>query len=304
MTTRTYAFDFYQCNTFNASSNAVPMTSFDIFNLMFANFNNGDSNVKQISSSSYELRLLEATDYGFRGVIGKHRKNDLPHVAIFGGDERSIDLAPNENLLEKAYFTYYSDYSVLILQRNFYCISSKTFGKYLTKSGYITTLNPIIEATDLKWLMDNHVQIRTAEFIIARPTNPDLFQGVEHDFNNSIIATLNGTGTANINMTLRGNARSDVSEERYLASTLKGALRELQTTFDVKKCQLLLENDETFITHPVDLVANRLIYKKPINVDGRYPPSAEMWTAIKEARVEKETDLANYFGGLDQERLN
>ncbi|NRB63490.1 MAG: hypothetical protein HRU40_10795 [Saprospiraceae bacterium] len=303
MPSKNYNFDFYECSTFNSSANAIPRTSFEILNGMLAKYEQGDSCVKQIGSNSYELRHFEATAYGFKGIIGKHRQNDLPHAAVIGGVEREIELAANENLLEKAYFSYYSDYSVLILQRNHLCISSNNMGKYLTESAYVTSLNPVIEAADLRWLLNNHVQIRTAEFSIARPTNPELFNDIEHDFNNSIIATLNGTGTAQLNISLRGNARSDVAEERYLASTLKGALRELQTKFDVKKCKLLLEDDETLITHPVDLVADRLFFTKQIEVEGRYPPIIEMWAALDESRAEKENELANYFGDLNQERL-
>jgi len=303
MPSKNYNFDFYECKTFNSSANAVPKTSFEILNGMFTRFGQGDSTVKQIGSNSYELRHIESTAYGFKGIIGKHRQNDLPHAAVIGGDEREISLAANENLLEKAYFTYHSDYSVLIMQRNHLCISSNNMGKYLTESAYVTSLNPVIEPADLQWLMNNHVQIRSAEFAIARPTNPELFNDIEHDFNNSIISTLNGTGTAQLNITLRGNARSDVAEERYLASTVKGALRELQSKFDVKKAKLLLENDDTLITHPVDLVSDRLLYNKQIEVEGRYPPTFEMWTALDEAREEKQSELENYFGELNQERL-
>jgi len=303
MPSKNYNFDFYECKTFNSSANAVPKTSFEILNGMFTRFGQGDSTVKQIGSNSYELRHIESTVYGFKGIIGKHRQNDLPHAAVIGGDEREISLEANENLLEKAYFTYHSDYSVLIIQRNHLCISSNNMGKYLTESAYVTSLNPVIEPADLQWLMNNHVQIRSAEFAIARPTNPELFNDIEHDFNNSIISTLNGTGTAQLNITLRGNARSDVAEERYLASTVKGALRELQSKFDVKKAKLLLENDDTLITHPVDLVSDRLLYNKQIEVEGRYPPTFEMWTALDEAREEKQSELENYFGELNQERL-
>ncbi len=303
MPSKNYNFDFYECSTFNSGANAIPRTSFEILNGMLSRYEQGDSCVKQIGSNSYELRHLEATNYGFKGIIGKHRQNDLPHAAVIGGVEREIALAANENLLEKAYFSYHSDYSVLIMQRNHLCISANNMGKYLTESAYVTSLNPVIEEADLQWLLNNHVQIRTAEFSIARPTNPELFSDIEHDFNNSIISTLNGTGTAQLNLSLRGNARSDVAEERYLASTLKGALRELQTKFDVKKCKLLLENDETLVTHPVDLVADRLFYTKNIEVEGRYPPTIEMWAALDESRTEKENELANYFGDLNQERL-
>lgn len=303
MPSKNYNFDFYECKTFNSSANAVPRTSFEILNGMLTRFGQGDSSVKQIGSNSYELRYIESTAFGFKGIIGKHRQNDLPHAAVIGGDEREISLAANENLLEKAYFTYHSDYSVLIMQRNHLCISSNNMGKYLTESAYVTSLNPVIEPADLQWLMNNHVQIRHAEFAIARPTNPELFNDIEHDFNNSIISTLNGTGTAQLNLTLRGNARSDIAEERYLASTVKGALRELQSKFDVKKAKLLLENDDTLITHPVDLVSDRLFYNKQVEVEGRYPPTFEMWTALDEARAEKQSELENYFGELNQERL-
>lgn len=303
MPSKNYHFDFYECSTLNSNANAHPRLPFDILSGMLTRFDQNDSTVKKIGSNSYELRHIEATEYGFKGIIGKHRENDLPHAAIIGGEEREISLEPNENLLEKAYFSYHSDYSILIIQRNHLCISSNNMGKYLTESAYVTTLNPVIEAADLQWLMNNHVQIRTAEFAIARPTNPDLFDDVEHDFNNAIVSTLSETGTALLKLSLRGNARADVAGERYLASTVKGALRELQTKFDVKKCKLLLENDETLITHPVDLVADRLFYTKQIEVEGRYPPAFEMWDALDESRVEKENELINYFGDLNQARL-
>ncbi|MBB1391680.1 hypothetical protein H5185_20035 [Shewanella sp. SG44-6] len=303
MSSKNYHFDFYECSIFNSSANAIPRTSFEILNSMLAKYAQGDSRVKQIGNNSYELRHLEATAFGFKGIIGKHRQNDLPHAAVIGGVEREIELAANENLLEKAYFSYHSDYSVLILQRNHLCISSSSMGKYLSESAYVTSLNPVIEAADLQWLLNNNVQVRTAELSIARPTNPELFNGIEHDFNNSIISTLKGTGAAKLNLTLRGNGRSDIAEERYLATTFKGALRELNTKFDVKKCKLLLEDDETLATHPVDLVADRLFFTKQIEVEGRYPPIIEMWDALNESRAEKENELANYFGDLNQERL-
>jgi hypothetical protein len=233
-------------------------------------------------------------------VIGKHRKNDLPHAAVIGGDERPITIAENENLLEKAYFTFYNDYSLLIIQRNHLCIGFKSLSKYFSDSGYITSLNPVIEVEDLQWLLNSHVQVRTAQIAIARPTNPDLFRDCEHDFNNSIISTLKGTGTAMLNLSLRGDAKSSDPDERYLSSIFKRAIREMQSEFDVKKCKLLLENDDTNISHPVDLVADRLYFSKQIDVTGRYPPVNEMWSALAEARDENEGELANYFGNIQQ----
>lgn len=263
----------------------------------------GQSTVKEIARRNYELRSIEETEFGFKGIIGKHRENDLPHAAIIGGEEREIELAPNENLLEKAHFFFYEDYQLLILQRNHICISSNNLGKYFSHQGYVTTLSPVIEPTDLQWLMRDNIKVRNAQISIARPRNPELFRDIQHDFNNSIIATLNSTGSAKINLSMRGDARSKDPEKRYLSSPFKRAIREMQSTFDVEKCQILLEEEDSLVTHPVDLVADRLVFTKRIESEGRYPPSFEIWSSLTEARTEKERELVNYFGALGSERL-
>ena len=304
MPIKKYFFDFYECSTRNSNPNVEKKTTSSIIKLIYDRKTHGNSTVKEIARRNYELRSIDETDFGFRGVIGKHRENDLPHAAVIGGEEREIELAPNENLLEKAHFHFYEDYQLLILQRNHFCISSNNFGKYLSEAGHVTSLNPVIETADLQWLMSNNIQVRTAQIAIARPRNPELFQNIEHDFNNSIISTLNGSGTAMLNLSLRGNAHSGDPEERYLSWPFKRAIREMQATFDVRKCKLLLENEENQMTHPVDLVADRLFFNKEVNVDGRYPPAFEMWRALSEARVDREDELINYFGDLDAARLD
>lgn len=303
MPTKKYHFDFYECVTENSNPNAVERTALDMLRLIFNKYSKDQSTVKEISGMTYEMRFIEETGYGYKGVIGKHRKNNLPHAAVIGGEEREIELATNENLLEKAHFVFHEDYHLLILQRNHFCVSSNNFSKYLKDSAYITALNPVIETANLLWMMNNSIQVRTAQIAIARPRNPELFKEIEHDFNNSIVSTLTGSGTAMLNLSLRGDARSGDPEERYLCPPFKRAIREMQSTFDVKKCKLLLEDVDTMVTHPVDLVADRLLFDKSINVEGRYPPTVEMWEALDEARAEKENELINYFGDLNAERL-
>lgn len=136
-------------------------------------------------------------------------------MAVAGGQEREILLEANENLLEKAYFHFYIQDSVLIIQRNRFCYSWLLLSKYLSNGTQNTTVNPIIQANSLEWLLRNQVHIKTLEIGIARPTNAQLFENVEHDFNNALIATLNGTNSAKVNLTLRGDGRSDDPENRY-----------------------------------------------------------------------------------------
>lgn len=303
MANKNYNFDFYQCITANSDVNAEQRITGQLLDETFTRFEQGNSCVKEIASYTYELRLFERTEFGYRGVIGKHRTSDLPNAAIVGGEERELQLAPNENLLEKSFFHFYRDYSLLIVQRNHMCIGFNNLAKYFSSGGYVTALSPVLAPADLLLLMKNNIQIRHADFSIAKPTNPDLFEGIEHDFTNNIISTLSGSGTAMLNLTMRGNAKSDVADNRYLASSLKGAFRELNSKFDVKKCKLLLEDADTLVTHPIDLVADRLVYYARVNVEGRYPSAAAMWQAMEDARDSKESELELYFGSLERQRL-
>lgn len=303
MSNKIYNFDFYECRTISSDSTARPMTASDIFRQLNENKDSGVSTVRQLDRIDYEIREITPTEFGFRGIIGKHRKSDLPHAAIVDGAEREIELADDENLLEKTHFHFYEDYQLIILQKNHYGINNKRFGRYLSSGTYVTTLNPVIEPSDLQLLLHNRIQLRSIEVAIARPRNQELFRNVEHDFNNTIVSTLRGTGSATLKIEARGDARSNDPESRYLQSSIKRALREMQSTFDVKKCQLLLEDQDQGITHPVDLVCNRLKFQKQIHVEGRYPQSFEMWTALTEARVNKEAELQRYFGSLDGQRL-
>ncbi|KEI70320.1 DUF6731 family protein [Endozoicomonas elysicola] len=301
VTTKKFYFDFYQCDV--RSSNQLPTMSMEGILSHFKSLFDGleTNTVRKVAGREIELRSIEITDYGYRGTVGKYRKANLPHAAVPGGEEREIDLNENEHLLEKAYFKYFSDYSLIIFQRNRYAISSDYFSHYLSINGYNVSLNPIIEPADLQRLMDDEVQLRAATLTIARPTNPALFENVEHDFNNTIIQSLNSSNAATVNLILRGDGHSGDPEKRYLDSSLKRAFLELKNKFDVKKADLVLEDGG--ISHPLDLVTDRLVFDKDITISGRYPSSSDMWSAIWEARSEKEVEVSSYFGTLDQERL-
>ncbi|MCE0292441.1 hypothetical protein LVU62_06430 [Klebsiella variicola subsp. variicola] len=297
MASKRFFFDFYQCNTISTDANAAIQSPEDVFNSLFVEYSeNPTRTVRKVGSKLIEIRFLERTRYGYRGVIGKHRANDLPHVAVAGGQEREILLEENENLLEKAYFHFYSQDSVLIIQRNRFCYSWLLLSKYLSSSSQNTTVNPIIQANSLEWLLRNEVHIKTLEIGIARPRNAQIFENVEHDFNNALIATLNGTNSAKVNLTLRGDGRADAPENRYLGSRLKRALTETLETFEVEKLKLETQDIETGIQHPIDLVADKLVYYTDVELGGRYPLAASIWDALTQAKDSKNDELAAYFG--------
>lgn len=301
MATKRFFFDFYQCTTISSNDQQAVSAS-DVFNQLLVRFQAGPGNtVKRIGLKLTELRHIEQTPYGFKGILGKHRVNDLPHAAIAGGIEREITLQDNENLLEKAYFNFYTQNNVLIIQRNRYCYNWLHVGKYLTDGTQTTSIDPIIEPTSLAWLMQNDVHIKTLEISIARPRNVELFQNVHHNFNNALIATLNGTNSAKVNLTLRGDARAEAPENRYLGSSLKRAFTETLETFEVEKLKLDTKNVVTGVEHPIDLVSEKLTHFKDLQMMGRYPLSENIWEALLEAKASKDDELNAYFGLAGQQ---
>ncbi|MCC8995975.1 MAG: hypothetical protein LM517_02710, partial [Nitrosomonas sp.] len=283
--------------------NLPKISSDEIFRRFKHKFGSRTENtVQQCNGRTLELRKIEETDYGFRGAIGSYRESLLPHVGIPGGNERELNLEENEHLIEKAYFKYFSDYSLLIFQRNRMALNSSLFSLYLSSfNGYTTALNPILEVADLKRLMGGEANLRSINLTIARPTNPDLFLDVKHDFNNAIIASLNSSNAASVNLTVRGDGRSRNPKERYLDSALKRALLELLNRFNVKKADIQLE--ENGIAHPLDLIADRLTHSMEIEMQGKYPDESQVWYALKDSRRVKERELQNYFVSFENGRL-
>ncbi|WP_421848365.1 DUF6731 family protein [Marinomonas sp.] len=301
MARRKIKFDFYECKVAASNPQLPARSAGDIFAILANAFAEGQTTVRAVHRTQFDVRHISQTDYGYRGVIGKYRAADLPHAAAPGGEEREIPLEENERLLEKCYFKYFSDYSLLIIQRNRYAINSKQLSSYLTANSYTFSLDPVIEAADLLRLMRNEVHIRTLNVKIARPTNPALFQNIEHDFNNSIIQSLNASNGASVNITFRGDGHSSDPERRYLDNRLKRAVLEMKEKFDLQSANLMLEEGD--VSHPLDLIADRLAHDVDIELDGRYPSPNSMWNAIMESRREKEAELANYFGVLGEARI-
>lgn len=302
MPTKCITFDFFQCETYAGQANLPQISALEIFRRLKERFDSPEENtVKIIIGKTYEVRHLERTTYGYRGVVGKYRQTDLPHAAVPGGQERELDLQENESLLEKSFFKYFSDYSILIMQRNRLAINSEIFGNFLSMDGYSTVLNPIIEPADMQRLMRNQVSVKSLKLTVARPTNPQLFDNIEHDFSNSIIASLNSTNAANINIVVRGDGRSDDPGKRFLDPSIKRAIMEIRSRFEIKKADLLLE--ENGVAHPLDLVADRLMTHGEVEMLGRYPSPSGMWGAILEAREEKNAELVSYFGEINNTRL-
>jgi len=110
-TIRKVYFDFYQCETISGNNGLPRISTYNIFDRFKQKYDSPIENtVRTINTRPFELRYIERTDYGYRGIIGKYRQAELPHAAVPGGGERELELNENEHLVEKAFFKFYADY--------------------------------------------------------------------------------------------------------------------------------------------------------------------------------------------------
>lgn len=303
MAYRNYKFNFYDSTYLTPNAGRPEKTLGERFAEILHLKENGPY-YKQMGPFTYEVRNIVETAYGYKGVIGKHRNIDLPPAAAIGGDERELELEEGENILEKSHFTFYPNMNVLVLQNNIMCIGNAKLGELLAEPGYTCSLNPVINPADIRKLAQGNMMLKHAKLRIAKPRNPELLEGIEHDFNNTIFQMLAHSNTASLNLELRGNSRSKNPGEKYLDSRIKRALSEVVNTFDVSKCEAILEETDTGINHPIDLVADRVVADKRIEIEGRNASSFSIFSAMEEAKEERNDDLERYMGRDGQELIN
>ena len=95
----------------------------------------------------YVVKELETWNNGedFRGIFGKIRMSDLPHLANRQGLEKRLPLAADEGLIEKNHFIFNARHQLLIFQENFHGSRVGTFARYLTQvNGRSVAFNPIL----------------------------------------------------------------------------------------------------------------------------------------------------------------
>ena len=299
MAARTFTYEFYQSFYASSAADAVARTLHDRLGEIKQIKDGGQFYYQRIGAFTYEVRELVETDYGFKGIIGKHRHIDLPPAAFIGGDEREIELEEGENILEKSHFLFYSDMNLLVLQKNHMCIGHAKLAQLFAETRYTCSLNPIINPADVTLLARGNMKLKHMDIAIARPTNPELFRGLEHDFNNTLFQSMQQTGAARFNAEFRGDGRSKIPDSRYLDSAMKRALREMTATFDVEKCNIMLEDEDTGMVHPVDLVADRIISRKQVESPGNTARSYDIFDSMEEAKDEEQPRLDEYFGRGD-----
>jgi len=140
------------------------------------------------------LKTLHSNDGVLEGDMLRIRMDDLPTRARTTGDEKPLDLDPDEGLGNNTAFLYHPRMRVLALQRNSTGATRSTFANYFSEmSAQCISLVPVISGEALQRLCKRRV-FRKIRIRIARLGNTSYLQeaGLDHDEALSVLEKLKG----------------------------------------------------------------------------------------------------------------
>lgn len=289
MPTKTYSIRFYQ------GAIAVDATVKSVVNA-FKTASEKPTSITQ-GDDVHELRNLTPMGVGgqnWKGVLARIRRKDLPHAGKVGGSERELPIADDEGLVEKCHFIYYGRLNVLAFQENRNAGSVRWLGECLTQACEMETVSfdDVLRLEPMKRLMNAKAFAKSLDLRIAKPKNMGIVP--QDQWNKWIFDLMDGANGANLHLQIRGEGRSKDQETRFLNDRIKPAMRELIQGGSVKGAKL--ELDENGHVHPIDLIADRLLSKQKVVVEGRYPKADSMFAAIESAYGEAKDELEELFG--------
>lgn len=266
MHTRNITFELYQ----GGFDEADGKTLFDALTHLAKN-----TTYQECGSGNYELTGLKPHPKVVRGAIRKFDHENIPHAGKLGGKERTLDLDRDEGLVNKSYFSYHKNENLFIWQRNTRNCWATTFAEMLSDVlGATVSLNPVINHQAIQQMMDGKTTIRSLELSFSG--NPNAVETNSGDFSDHAMMMLAGANGYASRVVIRGNGHSKHSSDRFLDSKVATVMRKLVKQNDVKAAKIRLEN----MTHPIDLVSDKVVSIQPVEMDGRYPIESSIQTAL------------------------
>lgn len=271
----------YRIEYFELVVDASPdfTNAYDALLVLIGKAKAGVSLTAEVGAFVRELWRLHNSGSAVRGAFRKFRMSDLPEIASIGGSSQELTLAEDQGLVEKNFFTLYRMQSLLLWHSNGHGSTPGQFAAALGRLlGSKVEAIPIIQRDAIKRLMRNEVEMRSIELSIPRPKSPDFY--AEEELSSQLMATLAATKGDRIRVYVSTDARTNSSP--HLSSKIKKAIRELVMDHDATVARTNVIEDG--VEHPIDLIADRLLFYTEIEHDGRYPAEAEMFAAFDAAR--------------------
>lgn len=242
---------------------------------------------------SYELRDLSVQGGCVQGVFAKFRSDQIPHIGEAGGNEREIEIAENEGLLEKNHFIYRPLDSLLVFEQNGHGSRPARLARYITEqAGEVLTFDPVVQGDAVERLMRGEAEMRSMKVSFARPTNPDLFP--EDQWSRSLMEQMAIAGGSSVVLSITSDSRSDDEEKNRLSARMKDSVRALMRSGYARTVRVKLEEDG--IEHPIDLMADRITSVQSVTMAGKYPVRGSIYAALSSAFEEQRDAIYGVIG--------
>lgn len=226
----------------------------------------------------------------YAGQLRKIRKADLPEIGEPGRDSTRITLKEKEGVVEKNFFVYYKENSLLIMHRN----DSGSNGSHLAQlitaiSGAAFLSTPLIQPEQAEKILNNKASIKKLSVRIPKPTNPVLYP--QDDISGKTISLLNQSGADHLDITF--SIDPQLSRQGGLSDALQSAIRPF---LSIGATKAVIDTDENGMIHPIDLIANRIYSIQNVRTNASFPPSESMYKLADQSKAEKKEAIDAYFG--------
>lgn len=242
---------------------------------------------------------LSANRTGIQGQLRKFRMDDFPEVGSIGRDAAQLDLDEDQGLVEKNYFRFEPDSSVLAWHSNSHGSTPNQFAKVLRDIwGTKVKLLPLVKGNAARRILAGQVDVKRVDLSIPVPTNPDYFPA--NDFSRSMIDLLRSAGGDRLKIQISADARRvNPGERASLSRGIKRGIAELVTdgAASIAKVEAYEEGN---VVEPIDLVAERVYATQVIDHVGKYPAPARMYQALRDSFNDVQGELDEYFGTPDR----
>lgn len=285
---RSYSVDFF-CPRLPQGS------QLSVSELLRSFLDSGHGPIKQMGEELFEVRGFFENHGLLFGEFAKIRMDRLPSVGATGGQERRVQLADDEGILEKNFFLYDPNRNILAFQVDFHASRASRLAVYLSEiAGETVAFDPIVKRDAAERLMRDEVEPLKMDLHFARPTNPELYP--DDAWAAGIIEALAPGAPASVHLRLSSDRRSrDPGLHR-----LGDGVKEMLTAFSrsglatTAKMTVLEEGQE----YPIDLLADRIRSQQDVEMEerGRYPVRRSMHAALQRAYESERESITAVLG--------
>lgn len=290
-----YTFDFYQLTP--DSSDLFSTPAHEYFDKLIDETLTSEYASHGSTRDIYGLKYNTLTK-SYSGQFRKIRKADLPEVGEPGRVGKKLQLNDREGVIEKNFFVYFIEHSLLVMHRNDNASSGTHLAQLLSAHvGAPFFADPLILPEQAEQLLNGKINIKRFNVRIPKPTHPERYP--QDSLSSNAINLLNKSDADHIDITFSVDSKVEDSKGR-LSSTLQSAIRPLLSMGATKA---ILDADENGLIHPIDLIANRIYSIQTILTNSTFPPSESMYNLAAQAKADKQEVINAYFDKTNR-RIN